>query len=305
MRFSVIIPVYNRAEIVGEAIRSVLDQSVEDFEVIVVDDGSTDGTAEVVREQYGSEVRLLRQENKGPGAARNRGIEAARGDFVTFLDSDDVWFPWTLSVFDRAIRRNDQVSFVAGTHEDVESRKDVCTHLETDLDDYGDQWWPNYYTAAEERPLWIGTPAVAIRLDVLRSVGRFTTARTNAEDSDLWMRLGTASGFVRVRKPPVFTYRRGEDSQVQDLRKTFRGIRKMIERERRGEYPGGSARRNQRRKVLTRHTRAASVTLARAGHFEQARFLYGKTFWWNWNLRRLKYLASAPLVGLLGLARSV
>jgi glycosyltransferase involved in cell wall biosynthesis len=296
MRFSVVIPVYNRSEIVGEAIASVLNQSVADFEVIVVDDGSTDGTAEMIRKRYGSEVRLLQQENKGPGAARNRGIEAARGEYVTFLDSDDVWFPWTLSVFDRAIRRHEQVSFVGGTHETAESRKEGYTNLGTGLDDYRDQWWPDYYTAAEGRPLWIGTPAVAIRRKALRSVGNFTTARTNAEDSDLWMRLGTTPGFVRVHQPPVFAYRRGGDSQVQDLRKTFRGIKRMIESERRGDYPGGRARSNQRRKLLTRHTRAASLTLARAGHVKQARFLYECTIQWNWNLHRFKYLLGAPFI---------
>lgn len=304
MRFSVIIPVYNRAGTVCDAIDSVFDQSLEDFEVIVVDDGSTDETAKTVKEQYGSEVQLIRQENKGPGAARNRGIEAARGEYVTFLDSDDVWFPWTLAVFGRAIRRNKPVSFVAGTHEEATSRKSRRPQLETGLDDYEDQWWPDYYTAAENRPLWIGMPAVAIRLDVLRSVGRFPTARTNAEDSELWMRLGTASGFVRVREPSVFAYRRGQDSQVRDLHKTFRGLKKMIERERQGEYPGGDSRRIQRYKVLTRHTRAASLSLARAGHFEQACFLYKKTIWWNWRLRRLKYLVGAPLVGFAELARS-
>lgn len=304
MQFSVIIPVYNRSEIIGEAITSVLGQSVEDFEVIVVDDGSTDGTAKTVREQYGSEVRLIQQENKGPGAARNRGIDAAQGEYVTFLDSDDLWFPWTLSVFERAIRQNDPVSFIAGTHEEAKSRNNGPPRPETGLDDYEDQWWPDYYTAAEDRPLWIGTPAVAIRNDALRSVGQFTTAGANAEDSDLWMRLGTVPGFVRVHQPPVFAYRRGEDSQVRDLRKTFRGIKKMIEKERQGEYPGGDSREIQRHKILTRHTRAASLTLARAGHFEQARFLYKNTFWWNCCLRRLKYLVGAPLFGLTELARS-
>lgn len=301
MRFSVVIPVYNRSEVVGEAIDSVLHQSIEDFEVIVVDDGSTDATAEVVRRQYGSDVRLIRQENRGPGAARNRGIKAASGEYVTFLDSDDLWFPWTLSVFDRAIQQHREVSFVAGRHVETQSGRDGHPRLETGRQDYEDKYWPDYYAAAADSPLWIGTPSVAIRREVLRSVGRFMSANTNAEDSDLWMRLGTAPGFVRVVDPPVFAYRRGADSEVQDLQKTFGGIKKMVENEHRGDYPGGDERKEQRRKILTRHTRAASVSLARSGYLHEARHLYTRTLWWNWELRRFKYLAAAPLIGIVGL----
>ena len=85
---SVIIPTYNRAERLGKSIDSVLNQSHQEFELIIVDDGSDDNTAEVI-ESYSSDVVYLRQKNSGPAAARNRGIEKARYDLLAFLDSDD------------------------------------------------------------------------------------------------------------------------------------------------------------------------------------------------------------------------
>ena len=89
-KVSVIIPTYNRAQVVGEAIDSVLSQTYNDLELIVVDDGSQDETRSVVS-SYNSQVTYLHQEHQGVSAARNRGIELARGKYLSFLDSDDLW----------------------------------------------------------------------------------------------------------------------------------------------------------------------------------------------------------------------
>jgi glycosyltransferase involved in cell wall biosynthesis len=89
---STVIPTYNRAHVIGEAVESALGQTYPNTEVIVVDDGSKDDTLERLK-SYGDKVRVISQANAGPAAARNRGIAAARGDFVAFLDSDDLWLP--------------------------------------------------------------------------------------------------------------------------------------------------------------------------------------------------------------------
>ncbi len=106
MRLSVVIPAWNRAHLVCDAINSALDQRPEKVEVIVVDDASTDNTADLVTQIYGDRIRLLRLTNRvGAGAARNAGVALASGEFVAFLDSDDVWlagkFDAELRVFER------------------------------------------------------------------------------------------------------------------------------------------------------------------------------------------------------------
>ena len=96
-RLSVVIPTWNRARLVGEAVESALRQESGDLEVIVVDDGSTDGTAEIVEQRFGKSVKLLRMPTRsGVGAARNEGVSQATGDLLAFLDSDDLWLPGKL-----------------------------------------------------------------------------------------------------------------------------------------------------------------------------------------------------------------
>ena len=93
---SVIIPTYNRAHMVAEAIESVLNQRLNAYELIVVDDGSTDETPKVLA-GYNAAITVIRQINKGVSAARNQGIQSARGDLIAFLDSDDLWQPGKLA----------------------------------------------------------------------------------------------------------------------------------------------------------------------------------------------------------------
>jgi len=96
-RISVIIPVFNGERFLGEAIKSALSQTLPPYEILVIDDGSTDGSAQLA-ESFGPPVRVIRQENRGEAAARNRGIDAAQGDWIAFLDCDDVWKPEKLAL---------------------------------------------------------------------------------------------------------------------------------------------------------------------------------------------------------------
>lgn len=109
---SVIIPAYNRAACIIQTIDSVLHQSVSPLEIIVVDDGSTDCTSDLIKSHYNSEiVRCVHQENSGAGAARNFGISLAKGDFIAFLDSDDIWRPQKLEHFFDALAHDPDIGF--------------------------------------------------------------------------------------------------------------------------------------------------------------------------------------------------
>jgi glycosyltransferase involved in cell wall biosynthesis len=111
---SIVIPTYNRAHCLGRAVDSALQQSHAESEIIVVDDGSTDGTGDFVLDTYRADrrVRYVRQENKGVAAARNRGLAETRGDFVAFLDSDDLWKPWKLELQLACLRQAPSVGMV-------------------------------------------------------------------------------------------------------------------------------------------------------------------------------------------------
>ncbi len=105
--FSVVIPLYNRAAIVGDTIQSVLAQDWQDFEIVVIDDGSRDNPRPAIEAVGDKRVRYIRQDNAGGGAARNNGIEAARGRYIAFLDSDDLFLPGKLSIMARALKNDD------------------------------------------------------------------------------------------------------------------------------------------------------------------------------------------------------
>ena len=90
---SVVIPLYNKKNYIRRAIRSVMMQTIEDFEIIIIDDGSIDGSGDVVKTFLDSRIRLIRQENQGVSVARNNGVSNSRADFIAFLDADDEWLP--------------------------------------------------------------------------------------------------------------------------------------------------------------------------------------------------------------------
>jgi glycosyltransferase involved in cell wall biosynthesis len=110
-KVSVVIPVFNGERFIGAAIRSALGQTFRDFEIIVVDDGSTDQTEKIVR-QFSDRVAYHRQQNRGAGAARNLGVMSASGEWIAFLDADDIWYPQKLAVQFEAVAMNPAIAFV-------------------------------------------------------------------------------------------------------------------------------------------------------------------------------------------------
>ncbi len=133
LKFSVVIPAYNRETHIANAIRSVLAQQYENFEVIIVDDGSTDKTAEVVKSFADHRVKYFYQENKERAAARNTGVKNSTGDFITFLDSDDEFLPGHLQTVHKFISANASYKVFCTSFQIVSDTKTIVNQLPSDI----------------------------------------------------------------------------------------------------------------------------------------------------------------------------
>lgn len=204
---SVIIPCYNQARYLNEAIESVLAQTYRGYEIIVVDDGSTDMTASVAASY--PEVRYIRQANQGLAAARNAGIRAGKGDYFVFLDADDRLLPWALETGLKALIEHPACAFVYGqcrfiaadgtfTYEPRQS------HVERD----------HYLELLQEN--FIYTPAnVMYRRGIIEAVGGFDPAVSPAADYDMYLRV-TRAHPVFGHRATIAEYRRHDANMTLD-----------------------------------------------------------------------------------------
>jgi hypothetical protein len=289
--FSVIIPTFNRAALLADTLRSVFAQRFTDFEVIVADDGSTDDTAAVLA-QYGSRLSVVRHRNQGPGAARNLAAQSAIGQYLAFLDSDDVWFPWTLDVYASiVIGTRPSPIFIAGKPRVFSAAADSRAIVETPVNIAA---FADYYASGREWR-WYSASSFVIRADAFRSVAGFTAVRINGEDADLAMRLGIAGPFVQVVAPLTFGYREHGGSLVSETARTVDGVQYALRMEQQQRYPGGSERARERRTILTRHFRPVILTCVRERRFMAAWQLYLATWVWHLALGRLRFLCGFPL----------
>ncbi len=198
---SIIIPTYNRRHFVADAIDSCLAQTHPNCEIIVVDDGSGDGTAGYLRERYGRRIRLIRQDNQGPGIARNRGLEAARGEFIHFLDADDQLHERKIEIGLSAFRAQPDVSVVYSHYQQVAS--DGATPVETGaFEQYSDDVYCELLRQTGARIL---TSSCMIRAGALRAVGGFANDVNfrSAEDWDLFLRLARRYRFCGINQKLV------------------------------------------------------------------------------------------------------
>jgi glycosyltransferase involved in cell wall biosynthesis len=283
--FSVVIPTYNRCAYLKSTLESVWRQTFNEYEIIVVDDGSTDETASFLAE-LGDRVTVVTQPNLGPGSARNKGAENARGEYLAFLDSDDLWFPWTLATVAAAINKHHRPTLVAASLISFKDERElgVVQPSQPRLEGFTD------YLASSDRDCFVGAGMTFVRRDKFFEIRGFTGQAMNLEDHDLILRLGTAAGFVQIAGPPTLGWRRHDSTLSDQRQRSFAGCRYLIENEQRGAYPGGKEHARARRKIITRHTRPWALTFARAGEWRLAWALYSSTFTWNLTLQRWRFL---------------
>lgn len=221
---SVIIPTYNRANLIGKAIKSVLEQTYQDFEIIVVDDGSTDNTVDIIKgfKKKDERFKYIRyKKNRGCSAARNAGIKVARGKYIAFQDSDDEWF-----------------------QEKLEKQVEVFKNASPEVGVVYAEFWrikdnrktnipPSWIKQKEDniykellKGNFIGTPVVLVRKECFEKVGLFDEHISAFEDWELWIRISKYYHFKFIDKPLAVSYH--TSNSVNSNRDNHIRARKLI-----------------------------------------------------------------------------
>jgi glycosyltransferase involved in cell wall biosynthesis len=289
--FSIVIPTYNRAPLLKVALDSVFYQKFTDYEVIVVDDGSTDGTLEMLK-SYGDKIKVLTQQNSGPGTARNLGAGVAKGEYLAFLDSDDIWFPWTLETFSVLINKYRKPAIILAKEQEFLNNEIFFSDEQLSIES---NCFPCFICASSTGYSFGAGMAVIRRWD-FHNVGGFDVRFINAEDWDLVLRMGTALGFVRILSPVTLGYIRTPSSMTGNVLNSYIGSKLLISRETQGEYSGGLRYRYERLEILGRVIRPVALACLHKAMFKEAWDLYRLTFRWNVLLGRWKYILAFPLI---------
>lgn len=191
---SIVIPTYNRAKRLAESVESVREQTYRDWDLIVVDDGSTDETADVVRGFGDARIKYIRQENRGVSAARNVGIRCSAGELVTFLDSDDRWEPRKLEVQHEFMNTNPDVHICQVEEIWIRNGRRVNPKKKHEK--------PSGWIFRQCLPLCVVSPsAVMLRRGVFDKVGFFDEDLPACEDYDLWLRASLLYEIVTIPQP--------------------------------------------------------------------------------------------------------
>jgi len=237
VRFSVLIPTYNRKDLLRQTVNAVLSQSFSSHEIIVIDDGSTDGTL-LELESYGEKIRVLSQSNQGPEAARRQAARIAKGEYLVLLDSDDILMPWALATYDRLIQEFKQPGVVIGILESfggVEPPTSIPAppaHIEA--------WRFDDYLSKDTRA-WLSSSNIVVRKSVFDQVG-FTRPELKTFPVDTYhyvLLFGTFGPCVFVKEPVTVAYRQHAGNAILNVERMVKALDYLVEAERLGVYPGG------------------------------------------------------------------
>jgi glycosyltransferase involved in cell wall biosynthesis len=234
VRFSILMPVFNREQYVRQAVDSVLSQTFTSYELLAIDDGSTDRSPEILL-SYGDKIRLLRQSNRGPEAARNKAAALAHGEYLVFLDSDDFFFPFALETFDKVIRHFKNPPLVLGAYQfsQDETRIPAATPLEVfKYENFG------LKTRA------VGTSCIVLKKSVFEAVGgqrKDTNAKNwDADDTNLLLKVSSYGPCIVINRPATTWYRIHAKNSIKNHTAVVNGLLRVARDERQGQYAGGT-----------------------------------------------------------------
>ena len=207
MKISVIIPTYNRIFFLKRSVNSVLKQTLKPHEIIIVDDGSSDGTSSMIKESYPA-INLIRQENKGVSAARNIGIRSSSGDWVCFLDSDDEWKKNKLKNQQLAITQNPNYVFCHSNEEWIRNGKKIYQKKKHKI--HGGDIFKKCLDMCR-----ISSSSVMIYKKVFDDIGFFNEKLIVCEDYELWLRICAHYKVLFVDEPLIIKYG-GHEGQLSN-----------------------------------------------------------------------------------------
>jgi len=220
---SIILPAYNGEKTVLETVESVLNQTWSDWELIAIDDGSQDSTVEILSSIRDPRVKVFSYPNTGPSASRNRGITHARGNYISFIDADDLWTPDKLESQLKALQENPQAALAYSWTNMIDESSQflrIGSHITVNGNAYSHLLVLNFLENGSN-PL--------IRQQTLTEVGLFDESLTHGEDWDLWLRLAARYDFVAVPYAQIL-YRVSSNSASANVCKQEAGMREVIER---------------------------------------------------------------------------
>lgn len=205
MKFSVVIPLYNKGIHVVQALESVLAQTFEDFEILVVDDGSKDDSLQYAKSIDSPKIRVFHQENQGVSVARNVGIENAKGDYIAFLDADDVWHSNYLETIHKLTQMYAQSDIFVTAYEVLmkDGKKNLSARLEPE-----EGCLESYWLTLSQKYDFVWTSATTIRREALIKAGMFKPGEMIGQDLDMWARVARFNPHVAYSSKVCVTYTR-------------------------------------------------------------------------------------------------
>lgn len=270
-KVSVIIPTYNTAQYITEAIDSVLNQTYEHYEIIVIDDGSTDNTKEALKD-YKNKIKYIYKHNGGPASARNAGIKNSIGENIAFLDADDLWLPQKLEKQVEYFKTHPDVgltfsAYLAFDENKSEKRPNIKEKI-ISKDAFINLWWDNF----------LGTLTVMVRKACFDKVGIFDESKDieGSEDSEMWLRIARNYRMGYINEPLArYRIRTGGHNRC-NVDRAYRAKEVVLKRywsdvKERGNY--SKKKINQR---LSRHYFCYGMKYFTKGDLKRARHQLGK-----------------------------
>ncbi|MEO1429683.1 MAG: glycosyltransferase [Cyanobacteria bacterium J06633_8] len=272
MYISVVIPVFNGQVTIQETINSILNQTFKDIEIIVINDGSTDKTLEIVNQIIDSRIKLFSYPNAGLSASRNRGIELAKGEYISFIDADDLWTTDKLELQWKALQSNPQADVAySWTNYINESSQFIKSgrRIKANGDAFSKLLLTNFLENGSN-PL--------IRKTALEKIGGFDESLPAAEDKDMWLRLAANYKFICVEKAQIL-YRTSTTSMSTNLKRQELASLKVIERG--FSYPKAQKLQHLKKQSLSQLYQYLTFKAIEAPP-QKRQTLTATYFLWNW-----------------------